>query len=166
MKLELSSSRISASVVHGNADIRLIDLILSRSYRIKRSRQYLSELARKLEAGDKSSAMADLKIAFHKLEKPSGKHLPKLQAPKKPSLPREMVRARWEDYLGQSIRFLTSARAYECAHVRNRSCQICHFCPDGAYRSAVLGWNTHYYSSGTYQEISSDRFARELETES
>jgi hypothetical protein len=61
---------------------------------------------KKFSDGDKASAMTDLKIALHKLENPQGMRLPKLRAPLKPSLTREMVRAGWSDYLGSLHDFL------------------------------------------------------------
>ncbi len=83
------------------ADVSLIDLIPDQAVRTM-----LIGARQKFEAGDKPAAMTDLKIAFHTLERPEGKYLPKLQAPTKPSIPNEMGRAGWDAYLGQLHSFL------------------------------------------------------------
>jgi hypothetical protein len=82
-------------------DVSLIDLISDEEVRtiLKAARQKFTD-------GDKPAAMADLKIAFHKLDNPEGKYLPKLHAPGKPSLPSELTRVGWGNYLDQRHSFL------------------------------------------------------------
>jgi hypothetical protein len=83
------------------SDVSLIDLVPDAEVR-----SMLAAARQKFIDGDKPSAMTDLKIAFHKLENPEGKRLPKLQAPRRPSLPSEMKRAGWETYLDGLHSFL------------------------------------------------------------
>jgi hypothetical protein len=82
-------------------DVSLIDLIPDQDVRA-----VLSGAREKFDTGDRPSAMQDLKIAFHKLENPDGRYLPKLCAPNKPSLPDEMIREGWGEYLGRLHTFL------------------------------------------------------------
>ena len=55
---------------------------------------------------DRAGAMTDLKIAMHKIEHPNDKILPMMHAPKAPSLPNEMNRAGWGDYMETLHNFL------------------------------------------------------------
>jgi len=68
-------------------DVSLIDLIADEEVR-----EILKVARQKFIEGDKTTAMTDLKVAFHKIEHPGGKGLPKLHAPRKPSLPSQIDR--------------------------------------------------------------------------
>jgi hypothetical protein len=85
------------------ADISLVDLVPDQDVRAT-----LIEARRKFLSGDKDHAMVDLQLAFHKMQQPEGKVLPRLQAPKAPTLPNELRRAGWEEYLKQLHSFLQS----------------------------------------------------------
>jgi hypothetical protein len=85
-------------------DVSLIDLVPNEEVRT-----ILAEARQKFLSGDKDKAMIDLKIAFHKLQQPEGKVLPRLHAPKAPSLPSEMRRAGWDGYLNQLHSFLENS---------------------------------------------------------
>jgi len=85
------------------AGISLVDLVSDEDVRAT-----LIEARRKFVSGDKDHAMVDLQIAFHKLQEHDEKVLPKLQAPKAPSLPSELRRAGWESYLNKLHSFLES----------------------------------------------------------
>lgn len=136
------------------ANVSLIDLISDQE-----ARTILVRACERFKAGDKPSAMTDLKIAFHKLENPGGKHLPKLHAPKKPSLPHEMTRAGWGNYLGQVHSFLD-----QCASRTNalmfgidpvRYANFVRTGPDVQWSMAGTPIVTHW---GTYEEVSLDKF--------
>jgi hypothetical protein len=83
------------------SDVSLIDLVPDQEVRTM-----LMAARQKFVDDDKPAAMADLKIAFHKLQNPEGKRLPKLHAPRRPSLPYEMKQAGWETYLDELHSFL------------------------------------------------------------
>lgn len=86
------------------ADVSLVDLVPDKDVRAT-----LTEARRKFVNGEKNDAMVDLQVAFHKLQKPDGKTLPRLYAPKEPSLPSELRDAGWERYLNQLHSFLESS---------------------------------------------------------
>jgi len=75
-------------------EISLIDLISSEEVR-----SILHEARAKFSNGDKAEAMTGLKIAMHKLENPVTHYLPLISAPGKPTIPPELNRAGWGNYL-------------------------------------------------------------------
>ncbi|MGD0347385.1 MAG: hypothetical protein ABSA85_11550 [Terracidiphilus sp.] len=83
------------------AGVSLVDLVPDQDVRAT-----LIEARRKFVSGDKDHAMVDLQLAFHKLQQPEGKTLPKLLAPNAPTLPSEVRRAGWGRYLDQLHSFL------------------------------------------------------------
>jgi hypothetical protein len=83
------------------ADVSLLDLISDREVR-----DLLRESQTKFLSGEKPEALRGLTIALHKLEHPNGKRLPLLDAPSMPSLPPEMSRGGWPQYLGSIHSFM------------------------------------------------------------
>jgi hypothetical protein len=81
--------------------VSLLDLIPDAE-----ARTMLAAARQKFVEGDKPSAMTDLKIALHRLENPEGKYLPTIQAPRRPSLAPDMMRAGWGTYMNQLHSFL------------------------------------------------------------
>jgi hypothetical protein len=86
-------------------DVSLVDLVPDQEVRdlLKGSRE-------KFVSGEKVDSLIDLKIALHKIEHPSARVLPRLQAPNKPSLPSELNRA-VGPYLDQLHTFLAQIAA-------------------------------------------------------
>ena len=83
-------------------EVSLIDLIPDAEVRA-----ILTDARKKFLDGDKFAALIDLQVALHKLEGPEGKYLPRINAPKAPTMPSEMKRAGWGTYLEQLHSFLT-----------------------------------------------------------
>ncbi len=83
------------------SDVSLIDLVRDREVC-----SLLHDAQNRFASGDKPEALRNLKIALRKVEHPEGKHLSLLQAPAKPSLPTEMARAGWGEYLDEVHSFL------------------------------------------------------------
>jgi hypothetical protein len=84
-------------------DVSLIDLVPDPEVRT---------IIREAEAKfsfDKPAALADLKIALHKLQNPAGMHLPLLEPPSMPRFSPEMVRAGWGQYFNQLHSFLAQS---------------------------------------------------------
>ncbi len=81
-------------------DVSLIDLVPDQEVR-----DLLKESREKFLSGKIVDSLIDLKIALHKIENPSAKVLPKLQAPSKPSLSGELNRV-VGPYLNQLHTFL------------------------------------------------------------
>jgi hypothetical protein len=136
------------------AEISLTDLIPDPEVR-----EIVAGARQKFEAGDKPSAMTDLKIALHKLENPDGKYLPKLHAPQKPSLSYEMNRAGWGTYLNQIHSFLD-----QCASRTNalmfgidpiRYANFVRSGPGVAWAMTGTPYVSHW---SKYDEVTSERF--------
>jgi hypothetical protein len=83
-------------------EVSLLDLIENQQVK-----DYVVSARQKFAISDRIGAMTDLQFALHYLENPDGKRLPKLYAPKRPSLPSEMVRGGWGVYLDQLHDFLS-----------------------------------------------------------
>ena len=83
------------------SDVSLIDLVSDQEVC-----SLLRDAHKKFSAGEKAEALTNLKIALHKVEHPKSEHLPLLQAPRKPSLPSEVSRAGWGEYLDELHSFL------------------------------------------------------------
>jgi hypothetical protein len=84
--------------------ISLIDLVPDIEIRKR-----IAEARQKFLKGDKDNAMVDLQIAFHDLQHPKDKVIPRIKAPKPPSLPSELKRAGWENYLQSLHSFMESS---------------------------------------------------------
>jgi hypothetical protein len=124
------------------ADVSLIDLVPNQDVRA-----ILIEARGKFVSGDKDHALVDLKIAFHKLQQPEGKVLPRLHAPKLPSLPNEMKRAGWDKYLNQLHSFLeNSASVTNALMLGIDPVRYAHFVNTGP----IVQWST----AGTYTSVS------------
>ncbi len=89
------------------ADVSLVDLVPDQDVRTT-----LIEARRKFLSGDKDHAMVELQLAFHKLKYCNGNDLPKLRAPKAPTLTGELRRGGWEQYLSQLHCFLEISATY------------------------------------------------------
>jgi hypothetical protein len=83
------------------ADVSLIDLVPDQNVRA-----ILTEARRKFLDQDKDNAMIDLQVAFHKIQQPEGKTLPRLEVPRQPNWPSELRIAGWEAYLSNLHSFL------------------------------------------------------------
>jgi len=91
------------------AKVSLLDLVED-----SKVKTHLASARHKFANADKLGAMTDLQIALHHLENPTDKLLPKLYAPRKPSLPHEISRLGWGDYLTKVHEFMQ-----ECASRTN-----------------------------------------------
>ncbi|MDR3715109.1 MAG: hypothetical protein P4L51_20030 [Puia sp.] len=83
------------------ANVSLIDLVPDPSVR-----EMLSEARNKFRDGDKSHAMADLRLAFDKSRQPEGRGLLEISPPRVPDLAPELRTAGWDRYLDQLHKFL------------------------------------------------------------
>jgi hypothetical protein len=85
------------------ADVSMIDLVADPEVR-----SLIREAQAKFSS-DKPGALADLKIALHKLQHPPGMHLPLLEPPSSPRVSSDMARAGWEQYFNQLHSFLNQS---------------------------------------------------------
>lgn len=136
------------------AAVSLIDLIPDENVR-----RILIAARQRFSDGEKAQAMTDLKIAFRQLEQPEGKYLPRLHAPKKPTLPVEMVRTGWSEYLNQLHAFLdqsairTNALMYGVDPIRYTN--FLKTGPGVQWSLTGVPYVSHW---GTYDAVSSEQF--------
>lgn len=83
------------------AEVSLLDLVENQQVK-----DHVLNARQKFADSDKIGAMVELQFALHYLENPTGKRLPKLYAPPKPSVSSEMMMNGWGRYLQQLHEFL------------------------------------------------------------
>jgi hypothetical protein len=112
-------------------------------------------------SGDKLSAMLNLKFAFHKIERPDGKILPFLEAPKAPDVPYELREFGVDKYFRQLHSFLD-----ECATTTNAMLlktdrlQYAAYSKEGPYIQWTMDGRPHVHYRDDYQSLTREDYEK------
>jgi hypothetical protein len=110
-------------------------------------------------AGERFEAMLNLKFAFHRIERPDGKILPFLEAPKKPSVPYELRQTDLDQYLVQLHSFLNEcAKSTNAILLKIDRLQYDAYLRVGPYIQWTMDGRPHVHCSDTFESLSREDF--------